>query len=484
MCFIQRFINRYRSKKLRIAMDKGILDSHKEHEDKLSRVIKEAAEQYELQVRDFADFETSQQHKIAKLEDENRVLQRNIDLCTRDSMALMTSIATTAAERNKRLNQIDEEWKAKYHDMKVAYQSQIAAMEEELLAEDTQQVREIDELSLQARREHREAISALDSQILLAESNWKLKIGMAFDSHGDRIDETIRELEEESHRKAITTRRECEENIRTLYAKLDRVKYMVSRHDQSLEQLRKVLQTMGGMHDRLVADAPSDSSLELRSLKSKLRRFEEPIESSPIRHRPTFPSALPAESSAHTNSGQNDLSTNNKSKFGYPATPVKIFNVFSQEKFDEANSRRFDILNGGASPQPSAASATNNSYRSNHHIASTNISGGLGVLNGSSITLLGGTRRTSMGTSSRPSLLPADGTIDNTFLSATPAKFTQTSEPSMSPIASNTSGYAGPVLSGSATPRRICLPENIPTPKTSLSGKQSHVLRSAPVRRL
>ena len=550
----QRIANDESSVAMRKKMDEDVMDAHKAHEAKLSRVILKAAEDYELQVRDFADFETSQQHKIARLEEENKTLQKKIDACTKDSVAVMSSITAAAVERSRRLNAIEDSWKAKYEAMRTDYQTRIQTAEEAMAAEDKVQMRAVDELTRKKRQEHLDATSDLESRILKAESGWKQKVDAAFNTHGDKIDDTIRALEEESHRKAIRTRRDCEEKIRALYEKLDRVKYIEGRHDTALEQLRRVLQTMGAMHDRLMADAPHDASREMKALKAKLHRFEEQMVSSPVRVRPhrsggggggvdgggqqtvVGADGLPI---ADDIGGSRAASAGREGSYGYgyPMAPVKIFNVFSREQFDAINARRF-----GPTGQPATASA--NAAGSHHHQLRASSAGashrpaglnstaasalstrrsnasGMGVLNGSGISLIGGPHSTAGAAqpSLRPSLLPSSAdpaatplrpavrTVDPNAaaapspVAAAPIRSSIGVAPLLhsnqhSPLSAATPTSAAALSSANnahATPRRIHLPENVPTPRGSLhmramqqgQGQGQGVFRSAAVRRL
>ena len=351
--YAQKLANARKARSLRIEVDQELNQLQKENDDKLSKVIMSAAEEYELQVREFADQETNQQHKITGLEKEIKDMARQRERYENEASVLMTQLRTSEKEHRNKMTTIETDWKSKYEGMKEDYQKQISNLEQELFEQSRKEDVDVDEEALKENDAYRATVAQLERDLLQKESEWKMQVSKAFETHGDRIHDAVKQAEADSRLKAITTRRDFERRISELYGRLERIKYMETSHEKCMNQLETILRTLAKTHDRLVEPPPPESSQELIELKSQLKRFDGEIESSPLARRNReaqleAATATPSKSGGAGPDGTSIASGTNGSfsrrhqSSTLGGTPLKGFSVFSQERFDAVNTRSFE----------------------------------------------------------------------------------------------------------------------------------------------
>jgi hypothetical protein len=271
--YAQRILNAWRLKKLRQKVDADIERTQKEMDDKLNEVIMQAAEQYELQVRQFADAETIVQQKTAQLSREIGALVQHRDAEEKRCQVLMSEIRNEERRHSEAVKRIDAEWQAKYDTMKEHHERRISELDETYYRQLRQWDERVDDETYIVSFDQQQTVNVLENKLREVEGEWNAKVTDAVQREANIIDERMKEALREHALNAARKRREYEGRIGELYVKLERARSMVHEHDQSIEYLEKVLGPLRKHYDAVCAPPPRMSSPEYESLRQMMLRF-------------------------------------------------------------------------------------------------------------------------------------------------------------------------------------------------------------------
>lgn len=256
--YAQKMLNAYRLKKER-ERTKADLDAlAQEQEQKLTQVISEAAEQYELQVRQFADAETIVQQRTSKIEKE--IYQQNVkrEECEKEAAELMQSIRDAERQHVETIHTIEKDWKARYSDLKKAYEAEIAAMDEDYY--EAQRKRELDLVSTprDSTSDQEDAIKELEKKVREAETYWNKRVTELVEEKADEMDSIMKELRETHAVAATRKRKEYEGRIGELVAQLQAIQSLEQEVEGCITYLEQTVAPLMHLHDSISSSGSLD----------------------------------------------------------------------------------------------------------------------------------------------------------------------------------------------------------------------------------
>jgi hypothetical protein len=318
--YAQKILNVYRLKKLSQQLQEDLERVQEEKDAKLTNVIVEAAEQYELQVRQFADAETLVHQQTTRSEKEIGTCLRMREEAEAKGHLMMKELQGLERAHLSRINIIEVEWKAKYEAMKRHYEERIATMDEEFYSETKKWDERVDDEAYAVSFDQKQAVSMLEGQLRAKEREWNGKIADVVEKQAQRIDDEIKKALRTHALNAAAKRRTYEDRMGELVHTLQRTEAMEREHEESIAYIERVIAPLVHLHDMLNAKGPRTPSNEYLALKHSISKYQD-------EYRSVKPLVKSPDDNANTSVPSLSLGANMKSisagREASPKTPAQ-----------------------------------------------------------------------------------------------------------------------------------------------------------------
>jgi hypothetical protein len=257
MRYAQKMINSYRLKKEN-ERTRGELDALAlEQEQKLTVVISEAAEQYELQVRQFADAETIVQQRTSKIEKEIFQLNLKREECETEAAQLMQNIRDTERRHVETIHSIEREWKDRYQVLKEDYEKNILDMDDAFYSAQKHRDTNLESIPRDSTTEQEDAIKELEKEVQKAETYWNKRVTDLVEEKADDMDLLMREQRELHAVAAARKRKEYENRIGDLVAQLQGIQSVEREVEECITYLEQSVAPLMHLHDTISSNGNS-----------------------------------------------------------------------------------------------------------------------------------------------------------------------------------------------------------------------------------
>ena len=273
--YAQKMLNVFRLKKVNRMLESDLEKLQQEKDSRLTNVIVEAAEQYELQVRQFADAETVVHQQTTRAEKEIGNCVRMREEAENKGHLMMKELQAMEKAHLSRINLIEVEWKAKYDAMKRHYEDRIVVMDEEYYNDHKKWDERVDDEAYAVSFDQKQAVVTLEAQLRAKEKEWNSRVALVVEQQAQHIDDEIKKMMRSHALNAAAKRRSYEDRIGDLVHTLQRTEAMEKEHDESIAYIERAIAPLVHLHDMLNAKGPRAPSSEYASLKQSINKYQE-----------------------------------------------------------------------------------------------------------------------------------------------------------------------------------------------------------------
>lgn len=276
MRYAQKMINAYRLRKAKEASAKEMDEKSGEHDAQLALVITEAAEQYELQVRQFADAETIVHQRTTKLEKEIHQCTAKRQECEQEASQLMLTIRNAEKTHVESIQAIERQWKEKYQSFKDEYEERIRVKELEYFEIQKRRDAELEQQARSMSSGQEDQMKHLENARREAELQWNDKVLQLVEAKADEMESMLHALQREHAIAAAKKRKEYEGRISELVAQLKHVELLAKEHDDCADELERALAPLMHLHDAIsVGCSPDGDLISASSIASRYAGYSQ-----------------------------------------------------------------------------------------------------------------------------------------------------------------------------------------------------------------
>ena len=208
--YAQKLVNIHKLKKTRDAHSAELAAQQEELDDKLSRVILEAAEQYEAQVRQYADAETAICSRASAAEKDIDEFVRRREVAEARCTELHTEIRQREKAHARKMEEIEEKWKNVYNAMREEHEKRLTKLEEQTYEEQRTWDSQDDEMQSEMEHDETLEVSKKETAIRIEDARWASRVAKAQQAQNEKLDKTIKQASEQNAQHVAARRNELE----------------------------------------------------------------------------------------------------------------------------------------------------------------------------------------------------------------------------------------------------------------------------------
>ena len=273
--YAQKLVNARKIHRTKLGHQEVLAKVQERHDMNLTSVIFQAAEQYEQEVRQYADADTAVSQRITKCETEIPLLVSKRETLERQAGDLHLEIRNNERAHLQRIDQLDVSWKERYAAMKTSREAQIAALEQEMTHEQLKFDELLDEDAVHVSREQQNSISELQGRIREKEIDWASRAATACTDEADALEERTRSATKEQAERLALRERKMQLRIAHLVKHFREVSTYCDELDRAVGHIDAQTGPVVRPYDDVTAlKLESSASPELRHLYSLLHGHE------------------------------------------------------------------------------------------------------------------------------------------------------------------------------------------------------------------
>jgi hypothetical protein len=307
LLYAQKIVNHRRRQLNAIATEESLARLQKEQDTKLTKVIMNAAEDYEKEVRRWADTDSSLQRRITEHEKEIHRLVSLRDTAEQRAAELTKCLRTTEQSHAQRMEALENEWKEKYASMRSKYEEDIAKLEEDRYKTERNWDQQLDDDASKIANARYDIVAKFDDAVRQREESWNEKVAAQCETEAARIEKSLNEATQARSLAIAKLRNSLETQIATMVAQFRRLDSLRKEHETEIAHLEAATRPVMRIHDSINEPDPPHCSPELKTLRDRLRQYH--VQYRSVRPRtqaytdPVDGNGSPSRRSAGNNSG-------------------------------------------------------------------------------------------------------------------------------------------------------------------------------------